>query len=84
MNCNLAHNHSHGQCFYLRAYVCVGMTVADWANHWKKKPQTLVLKKVNSAAFHDAYIDYVKDFAGACDKLCVSNCAMMCFSTMTL
>jgi inosine-uridine nucleoside N-ribohydrolase len=41
-----------------------GVTIADWANHWKKTPQTLVLKKVNSAAFKDLYIDYVSMFAG--------------------
>lgn len=59
--------------------VCVGMTIADWAGHWKKTPQTLVLKRVDNDAFQAAYLSYIADFAGVCLSVQFCVCESVCF-----
>jgi len=41
-----------------------GATIADWYGHWKRHPQTFVIKSADQAAFHALYVDHLKDFAG--------------------
>lgn len=48
---------------YTTQALIAGATIADWAGHWEREPQTLVLKSVDESAFHRIYLDYLSDFA---------------------
>eukprot|EP00054_Salpingoeca_dolichothecata_P027948 m.208493 g.208493 ORF g.208493 m.208493 type:complete len:371 (-) comp26086_c0_seq1:4750-5862(-) len=42
-----------------------GVTVADWRGHWKRKPQTHMLKDASAEKFHDLFIEYITSAFGS-------------------